>query len=281
MQKLKHYGENIDQHAAQDKVMSFWSHLDELRNHLIRSFIAVGILAVVAFLNKELIFDNIILAPKEPWFITNRAFCRLAGILSIPALCINIEPVKIINIQMAGQFTTHILISIVGGIIVAIPYLLWELWRFIRPALKPAEKASSRGAVLVMSALFLTGVLFGFFLIAPLAINFLGSYQVSGLVENQIALRSYITTVTTIALGVGLLFELPILVYFFSKTGLLTPRIMRKNRKVAIVIIIALSAIITPPDVISQILVGLPILFLYELSIIISQRVYKKRHLKG
>lgn len=182
---------------------------------------------------------------------------------------------------MAGQFTTHILVSVIGAIIVAIPYLLWELWRFIRPALKPAEKSSSRGAVLIMSALFLTGVLFGFFLISPLAINFLGSYQVSGLVENQIALRSYITTVTTITFGIGLLFELPILVYFFSKTGLLTPQIMRKHRKVAIVIIIALSAIITPPDVISQVLVGLPILLLYELSIIISHRVYKKRRLKS
>ncbi len=263
------------------KVMSFWSHFDELRNHLVRSFIAVGILSVAAFLNKEFIFDNIILAPKEPWFITNRAFCKLADFLSVPALCINIEPVKIINIEMAGQFTTHILVSAVSGIIVSIPYLLWELWRFIRPALKPSEKANSRGAVLVTSMLFLTGVLFGFFLIAPLAINFLGSYQVSGLVENQIALRSYITTVATITLGVGLLFELPVLVYFFSRTGLLTPNIMRKNRKIAIVIIIAMSAIITPPDVISQVLVGLPILVLYELSIIISARVYKNKSLES
>ncbi len=262
---------------SQEKIMSFWSHLDELRGHLIRSFLALGLMAVLVFLSKDFVFDNIILAPKEPGFITNRVFCKIADFLSMPALCINVEPVKIINIEMAGQFITHILISVVGGIILSIPYLLWEFWRFIRPALKPKERANSKGAVFITSMLFLTGVLFGFFLIAPLAINFLGSYQVSALVENQIALRSYITTVTTITLGVGILFELPIFVYFLSRIGILTPYLMRKYRKVAIVIIIALSAIITPPDVISQVLVGIPILFLYEASIIISARVYKKR----
>ncbi len=260
-----------------EKVMSFWSHLDELRGHLIRSFIMVGLMAVIAFLSKNIIFDYVILAPKEPDFITNRLFYQLAEALSMPALKINVDPVKIINIEMAGQFTIHILISLVTGIIISIPYLLWELWRFIMPALNPKERANSKGAVFVTSLLFLTGVLFGFFLIVPLAVNFLGSYQVSGLVENQIALRSYITTVTTLALGVGLLFELPIMVYFLSKIGILTPVVMRKNRKVAVIIIIALSAIITPPDVISQILVGLPIIVLYELSIIISNRVYQKR----
>jgi len=261
---------------SQEKLMTFWSHLDELRGHLIRSAIAVVLMAIITFLNKNIIFDQIILAPKESHFITNRIFYQLAEILSIPALRININPVEIINIEMAGQFMMHILISIIGGIIVSVPYLLFELWRFIQPALKPKEKANSRGAVFITSLLFITGVLFGFFLIVPLAVNFLGSYQVSGLVENQIALRSYITTVTTITLGVGLLFELPILVYFLSKINVLTPNLMRKNRKVAIIIIIALSALITPPDVISQILVGLPILVLYEFSIIISARVYRK-----
>lgn len=261
---------------APQKNMTFWSHLDELRGHLIRSVIVVFLLAIIAFVNKNILFNYIILAPKEPGFITNRLFCKAGELLSIPALCINIDPVKIINIEMAGQFSLHILVSLIGGIIVSLPYLLWEFWRFIRPALTQKERDNSKGAVSITSILFLLGTGFGFFLIVPLAVNFLGSYQVSGLVENQISLRSYITTVTTITLGVGILFELPILVYFFSKVGILTPGYMRKYRKAAIIIIIALSAVITPPDVISQILVGLPVLILYEFSIIISSRVHNK-----
>jgi len=274
--------ENTDKdNIKNEDSMPFWSHLEELRGHLVRSCIAVGLLSILAFLNKSLIFDNIILAPKEPQFITNQLFYKLSEILSAPALKINIEPVKIINIEMAGQFKTHILISLISGIILAIPYLIWELWRFIRPALNPKERANSKGAVFITSILFITGVLFGFLLIVPLAVNFLGSYQVSGLVENQIALRSYINTVSMISLGVGILFELPVMVYFLSKVGILTPLIMRKNRKVAIVIIIALSAIITPPDIISQILVGLPVIVLYEISIFIASFNYKKRQAKN
>ncbi|MFP4065805.1 MAG: twin-arginine translocase subunit TatC [Bacteroidales bacterium] len=261
--------------------MTFWSHLEELRGHLIRSAIAVVVFAIAAFATKDFLFSNIILAPKEPYFFTNRVFCWLAQQLSIPALCINADPVQLINIDLAGQFTTHVVVSLIVGIIISIPYIVWEIWRFIRPGLNPAEKANSRWAVVVISGLFLTGVLFAYFLIVPLSINFLGSYQVSGLVSNQIALRSFITTVTTITLATGILFELPVFVFFLSKAGILTPETMRKNRKLAFVIILALAALITPPDVFSQIMVGVPLFLLYEASIRISQRVAVKEAEEG
>ncbi len=259
--------------------MSFWAHLEELRGHLVRSFIAIFLLAIGAFIAKDIIFDYVILAPKEPYFITNRAFCYFSRLISTPALCINQNPVEIINIELAGQFKTHIIVSLIAGIIVAFPYILYEFWRFIKPALHPKEKANSRGAVLVTSLLFLTGVSFSYFLIAPLTINFLGGYQVSSMVANQIALRSYITTVTMVTFATGLVFELPIIVYFLSRVGLLTPEFMKKNRKVAFILIIGLSAIITPPDVFSQILVGIPLYVLYEISIGISRRVNKEQEI--
>lgn len=261
------------------QIMSFWAHLEELRGHLVRSAIAVFLLAVVAFIAKDFVFDYIILAPKEPYFVTNRLFCYVAARLSMPVLCINQVPVEIINIELAGQFKTHLVVSLIAGVIVAFPYILWEFWRFIKPALHPREKANSRGAVAVTSFLFLSGVCFSYFLIAPLTINFLGTYQVSSMVANQIALRSYISTVTMVTFATGLVFELPVIVYFLSRVGLLTPEFMKRNRKVAFILIIALSAIITPPDVFSQILVGIPLYALYEISIRISKRVNREREI--
>ncbi len=256
--------------------MSFWKHLEELRGHLIRSALAVFVFAVLAFISKDFLFNRVILAPKEPYFITNRAFCWLSEQLSMPALCINRHPVDLINIELAGQFTTHIVVSVIAGIIIAVPYIVWEIWRFISPGLNERERANSRGAVVVISGLFLTGILFAYFLIVPLSVNFLGSYQVSELVENQIALRSFITTVTTITFAAGILFELPVFVFFLSKAGILTPETMRKQRKIAFVLIIALAALITPPDIFSQVMVGIPLFILYEISIRISQRTIDK-----
>ncbi|MFO7977723.1 MAG: twin-arginine translocase subunit TatC [Bacteroidales bacterium] len=267
----------MTQKQVEGSGMTFWNHLEELRSHLIRSSVAIVLFAVGAFASKDFIFSNIILAPKETYFITNRLFCRLADFLSAPALCINMNPVQIINIDMAGQFTTHVITSLIAGLIVAVPYVIWELWRFIKPGLEPNEQANSRGAVLITSGLFLTGVLFSYYLIVPLTINFLGSYQVSNMVTNQIALRSYITTITTLTLAVGIVFELPVFVYFLSRVGILTPEVMRKNRRLAFVLIIALSALITPPDVFSQIMVGLPLFVLYEVSIGISGRVARAK----
>ncbi|MCF8227491.1 MAG: twin-arginine translocase subunit TatC [Bacteroidales bacterium] len=264
----------------EEKEMSFWEHLEELRWHLVRSIIAIVILAVVAFLNRNIIFDQIILAPKDSSFITNRFLCYLSEYLNLQGLCIDDLKLNIINIKMSGQFMTHMMVSIVAGIIVAFPYIIWEVWSFVRPALYPTERKYSTGAVLVSSVLFVLGVLFAYFLIVPLTVNFLGTYQVSAAVPNQVALTSYISTVVSVTLGVGVVFELPIFVYFLTKVGLLTPDFMRKNRKYMIVVLLILSAIITPPDVFSQILVVIPLWGLYELSISISRRVYKKRRIE-
>jgi sec-independent protein translocase protein TatC len=195
----------------------------------------------------------------------------------VDALCIGRLNLSMQNINMSGQFMTHLYVSMVAGLIVAAPYVIWELWRFIMPALKPREKMYSRGAVFFSSLLFLTGVAFAYFLIVPLTINFLGTYQVSQEIPNQIQLNSYISTVISVTIAVGIVFELPILVFFLTKVGIVTPSFMRKNRKIMLVLVLVLSAVITPPDVFSQILVCIPLIGLYELSIKISERVHKAR----
>ena len=257
--------------------MTFLQHLEELRWHLIRAFIAVVAGAIVAFVFKDIIFDHIILAPNNPDFITNRLLCKLSEIVDVPALCINQNPIELISIKMAGQFTTHINISLVAGLIIAFPYVFWEFWSFFKPALYEKEARYARGAVFSASLLFLLGILFGFFVITPLSINFLGSYRVSELVHNQINIASYIGSVTSVALAAGVTFELPIVAYFLTRIGVITPEFMRKYRKHSIVVILVLAAIITPPDVFSQILVSLPLLLLYEVSIFIAARVVKNR----
>ncbi|MFO8129346.1 MAG: twin-arginine translocase subunit TatC [Bacteroidales bacterium] len=266
-----------------EREMSFWEHLEELRWHIVRSLAAVILLGIVAFLNRNIIFDDIILAPRDSGFITNQLLCRLSDWIGVRGLCLDNLSLTVINIKMSGQFLTHLYVSIVAGVIVAFPYIIWEVWRFIFPALKPGEKRYSAGAVFVCSLLFILGVLFSYFLIVPLTLHFLGTYQVSAFVSNQITLRSYISTVVSVTFAVGLVFELPVLVYFLSKVGLLTPAFLKKNRKYMLVILLVLSAIITPPDVFSQILVCIPLMLLYELSIKISKRIYLKRErgLKG
>ena len=261
----------------EEKEMTFWDHLEELRGHIFRSMGVIFVMSIAAFLAKSFIFDVIILAPKDEHFITNRLLCRLGELLSIDALCIGRLNLSMQNINMSGQFMTHLYVSMVAGLIVAAPYVIWEMWRFIMPALKPKEKMYSRGAVFFSSLLFMAGVAFAYFLIVPLTINFLGTYQVSQDIPNQIQLNSYISTVISVTIAVGIVFELPILVYFLTRIGIVTPTFMRKNRKIMLVLVLVLSAIITPPDVFSQILVCIPLIGLYELSIKISERVHKAR----
>lgn len=262
--------------APEGKEMTFLEHLEELRWHLIRAFSSVIIIAIVAFIFNEIVFDKIILAPKNPDFITNRLLCLLGQKMNIPKLCINTKPFQLISIKMAGQFTMHITTSIVAGIIVGFPYIFWEFWRFLKPALYDNEVKHTRGAVTISSLLFLSGVLFGYFIIAPLSIHFLGSYNVSEQVINQINLKSYIGTVTSVTIAAGVTFELPILIYFLSKAGLVTPVFLKKYRRHAIIVIMTLAAIITPPDIFSLILVTFPLLILYEVGIVISKKIYKK-----
>jgi len=257
--------------------MSFLEHLEELRWHIIRSALAIIVLAVIAFIFKGFIFDTIILKPKTPDFWTNRMLFKLSELVNTDALKINQKPLTLISIKMADQFMIHIMTSIIAGMILASPVIFYEFWRFIKPALYDKEKKHASGAVFYTSVLFILGVLFGYFLIVPLSIHFLGTYSVSDQVTNQINTRSYIGTVTSISLASGVVFLLPIFSYFLSKVGILTPSFMKTYRRHSYVVLLLLSAIITPPDIFSQIMVCIPLVFLYEISIVISKRVVKKR----
>ncbi len=260
--------------------MSFLEHLEELRWHLVRSSIAVLVAAIVAFICKDFIFNTIIFAPKEPNFITYRALCKITEFLGIDGQCITEIPFRIQSRTMGGQFNAHIWTSITAGIIVAFPYVLYELWKFISPALKDNEKKGSRGFILIASLLFFIGVLFGYYIVSPLAINFLGSYSVSKEVFNDIDISSYFSLIRSSTVASGVVFELPIIIYILTKIGLVNPTLLKKYRKFAIVIILAISAVITPPDVTSMIIVSIPILILYEISIFISKIVFKKQQKK-
>jgi len=263
-----------------EKEMSFWEHLEELRWHLVRVVIVLLLLAIAAFIMRKFIFDVIILAPKNPDFITYKGLCALGQYLHTDALCIGAEPLQIINIQMSGQFMVHLYVSMMTALVVAFPYVLWEIWSFVRPALLPKEKKYSQGVVFYSTLLFIIGMLFSYYLIVPLTVNFFSTYQVSESVSNTITLNSYIGTVVSLSLSTGLVFELPIVVFFLTKVGILSPAYMKKNRKYVLVILLTIAAIITPPDIFSQILVTIPLMGLYELSILVSSRVYKKQAAK-
>jgi len=259
--------------------MSFWGHLDALRGHLFRSVIVVVAIAIVLFCFPEFIFDTVIFGPLHQDFITYRAFCKLGHTMNLGEdLCFGYYNFKLQSLGLADQFTSQMWIAFIGGIMLGAPYLLYEVWRFIKPALKEKEKKASTGFIISSSFLFISGVLFSYFIIVPLTVNFLGNYKVSDMIENNFTMDSYISTVTTLSLATGIIFELPIIIYFLSKFGLMTPLIMRKYRKHAIVVILIVAAVVTPsPDVTSQMLVAFPLYILYEASIFVSQYVVKQK----
>ncbi len=260
--------------------MSFLDHLEELRWHLIRSVGAVVLFAIVAFILKDFIFDTVILKPKNADFWTNRMFAKLADLLGADALRINQIKLNLIAIKMADQFMMHIMVSMIAGLIIASPIVFNEFWKFIKPALYEKERKHANGAVFYTTTLFLMGVLFGYYLIVPLSIHFLGSYSISNEVVNQINTRSYISTLTSISFASGVVFLIPVFSYFLTKVGILTPQFMKTYRKHAYVVMLLLSAIITPPDIFSQVMVCFPLVFLYEIGILISKRVLKQQEKK-
>ncbi|MCK5440269.1 MAG: twin-arginine translocase subunit TatC [Maribacter sp.] len=261
--------------------MSFLDHLEELRWHLIRSTIAIVIIGCVAFMMRGFIFDTILFGPKNMDFPTYKLFCRIATFIGFESdFCADELPFTIQSRLMAGQFSAHIWTSIWAGFIVGFPYVIYEMWKFISPGLHATERKYSKGFIFTASLLFFCGVLFGYYVVAPLSIKFLGSYQVSSEVTNEFDLASYVSTIRTSVIACGLIFELPIIVYFLTKVGLVTPEILRKYRKISLVVVLILSAVITPPDITSQIVVALPILVLYQVSIYISKRVIKSEKKK-
>jgi sec-independent protein translocase protein TatC len=260
---------------AEEKEMSFLDHLEELRWHIIRALISIMVFSIVAFLAKKVVFHDIILAPSRPDFWTYRMLCKLGQLVNTNVLCIDELPFIIQSRQMTGQFTMHLTSSFVIGLILAFPYAFWELWRFISPGLYSKEKQIARGSVFFVTLLFSIGILFGYFIISPISINFLSNYQLDPSISNEFDIISYVSTITMLVLASGLMFQLPIIVYFFTKAGIVTPGFLRRYRKHAIVVILVISAIITPPDVMSQILIALPLIVLYEISIFISKNVIK------
>lgn len=269
----------LDQDPIEEKEMSFLDHLEELRWHVVRSLGAVVVFTIVAFVKIEWIFTNILFAPGRVDFPTFRWLCQLGHLVgSEEAFCVEEIPFKIQSRLMTGQFTMSITAAFVIGLIVAFPYVVWELWRFVKPGLYSRERQSSRGAVASVSFLFLTGVLFGYYIMSPLMISFLANYTISDMIVNEFDITSYVGTIVTVVFGSGVLFQLPVVMYFLTKIGIVTPAFLRQYRKHAIVIILILGAIVTPSaDPLSQSLISIPLYLLYEISILISARVLKNK----
>ena len=269
----------LDQYQEEEEEggMSFLDHLEALRWHLLRSVAAILILSVAAFLAKSFVFGVVILGPSKVDFVTYRWLCQLSDYVGLPALCIDELPFTIQSRQMTGQFTMHMTSSFVVGFIASFPFVFWEVWRFISPGLYDQEKNAARGAVFFVSLLFFLGAGFGYFILSPLSINFLSNYQLDPSILNEFDITSYISTLTMLVLASAIMFQLPVVVYFLAMSGLVTSGMLKAYRRHAIVVILVLSAIITPPDVISQILIAMPILVLYEAGIQIAKRLERKR----
>uniref|UniRef100_UPI004049DE9D twin-arginine translocase subunit TatC n=1 Tax=Flavobacterium sp. TaxID=239 RepID=UPI004049DE9D len=262
---------------TKSKEMSFLGHLEELRWLLVRSTAGILIAASLAFFVSDFIFDYIIFGPKDANFITYRLFCDFSQQFSLDdSLCVKEMPFIIQNVNMGGQVSMLIWICFTAGFIISFPYILWEVWKFIKPALYDNEKKNALWFIIISSFLFFLGVLFGYFVIVPLSVFFFGTFQVSAEVINEFNLESYVGLIKTSVIACGVLFELPIVIYFLSKLGLVTPAFLRKYRKYTLIIVLILAAIITPPDIISQIIVTIPIMILYEISILISYFVQRK-----
>ncbi|MEJ2883409.1 twin-arginine translocase subunit TatC [Pedobacter sp. GR22-6] len=262
--------------------MSFFDHIDVLRKHLLRGLAVVVLLTIGAFWFSDFIFSEIIMGPKNPDFWTYRMMCKLTA--AFPNLissdfCITHIDAKIINTEMAGQFTLQINSCVMMGIILGIPYLLFEIWLFIKPALHDKERKSASGFVFFASVLFFIGLMFGYFIICPLSVNFLTNFTVSPDIENTFTISSYLSSVATLTIGSGIIFQLPVVIYILSKIGVMTPAFMRSSRRYAVVIILIIAAVVTPtPDIITMLVVALPLFLLYEGSIFISANIEKKRN---
>jgi sec-independent protein translocase protein TatC len=258
--------------------MSFLDHLEELRWMLVRSTIAILIMASIVFFFSDYIFDVILFGPTNPNFITYRFFCDLSHQLGFAeSICVTEMPFVLQNTEMEGQVNILVWMCIVAGFILAFPFILWELWKFISPALYDKEKKHAKLFIFIASLLFFAGVLFGYFVVVPMSINFFATFKVSAIIKNEFNIDSYIGMVKTSILASGLYFELPIIIYFLTRLGLVTPDFLRKYRKYGIVIILIIAAIVTPPDVVSQIMVAIPMMLIYEVSIFISAYVVKNK----
>ena len=263
---------------TEGKEMTFLDHLEELRWHIIRSVASILVFTIIAWAYQKEIFGGIIMAPSKSEFWTNRMLCKLADLTGIEGLCFKQADFILQSREVSGQFMMALTQSIMVGLMFAFPYFFWEIWRFVKPGLKMKEAKAASGAVFWVSLLFFMGVAFGYYVVSPMAINFLASFKLDESIQNQFDITDYLSLLSTMTLACGVTFQLPMIAYVLSQVGVLTPAFMRDYRRHAIVVILILAAIITPsPDMISQLLVTVPLLGLYEVSILVSARVVKRR----
>jgi sec-independent protein translocase protein TatC len=270
----------LNRTGPEGEEMTFVDHLEALRWHIVRSLLAVVVFGIFIFIKMDWVFERVIAGPLQNDFISYLLLCRFSHFLHLgDALCMPAINVKLQAIEFSSQFMSSITIAFVGGFIAAFPYIFWEFWRFIKPALKPSELKSTRGSIFFVSLFFFSGAAFGYFLLGPFTFNFLSNYSLgtSHLLETKPTLNDYLDNLVNIIIGCGLAFELPVLAYVLTKIGLVTPQILASSRKYAIVVILVVAAVITPsPDWSSQMLVFVPLFLLYQLSIVVSKRAYKE-----
>jgi sec-independent protein translocase protein TatC len=270
--------DNDSEDEKEGKEMGFLDHLEELRWHLIRAAGAIFFFMIFAFVYIEEIYENVILAPSKSDFWTYRMLCKLGEIVHAPGLCVQELQFSLMSREVSGQFVMAFTSAAIMGLVFAFPYVFWEIWRFIKPGLKPSESKSARGAVFYVTFLFFTGVLFGYYIVSPMAINFLVNFRISKSIANSFDIGSYISLLATLTLVCGVAFPLPVAIFVLTKIGVIGPKFMRTYRKHAIVVILVVAAVITPsPDVSSQILVSIPLYILYEVSIFISAKEEKRK----
>jgi len=267
---------DVDRIGEPQKEMTFLEHLEELRWHIIRSLVAIVVIGIVLFLVQDWLFEVVIFGPTNPDFFSYVAICDLSNAVGLgDRMCFTPPEFRKLAVGFGEPFIISIKVCFISGFIASFPYVFWEFWRFISPGLYDKERKATRGVVFICSFLFLLGVLFGYYVIAPFAVNFLAGYNIPG-VENTPTLSSFINYMVMFTAPAGLIFELPIVVFFLSKIGLVTPNLMKQYRRHSIIIILVLSALITPPDVVTQFLIGVPLFFLYEVSIFVSRRVERQ-----
>jgi sec-independent protein translocase protein TatC len=277
LDQAPYYDYDDEPEVSGEKEMTFIEHLEELRWHIIRSVAAILFFMIAAWFSMIFIFNKVILAPAQVDFWTYKQLCKIGKMTGIESLCVTKLNFTLMSREVSGQFMMALTSSAIVGLLVAFPYVFWEIWRFIKPGLKITEKKAATGSVFYVTALFFIGIFFGYFIVAPFAINFLVNFQIDPSIENQFDIQSYISVLATLTLACGVTFQLPMAILVLTKIGVVTPKFLKDYRKHSIVIILIVAAVITPsPDMISQVLVAIPLYFLYEISILVSQRIHRK-----
>lgn len=267
---------HVEEEHEGEKEMTFLEHLEELRWHLIRSLAAVVIFMLVAWFIKGWVYSNIIMGPSKVDFWTYKKMCEIGSLLHIDSLCLDKLDFKTQNREISGQFMLALTSSAVIGLLFAFPYIIWEIWSFIKPGLRPSERRAANGAVLIISTLFFAGVFFGYYIVTPFAVHFMVNFQLDPSIENMYDIKNYLSILTTLTLACGLMFQLPVVIMVLTKIGIVTPSFLKEYRRHAFVLILIAAAIITPsPDIISQVLVAIPLYILFELSILVSGRIHR------